>query len=275
VEFRPVLLGRQRGFAVAELLTSLILLGILGTVVVRTILSVGRTVRGQQERAGVESAFDLGTDYLGVELAGVARGDLISISRESVIYRAVRMVGLACLVADSEVRVLEDRLSAIRLPQPGRDSLLLYTGADSVGAAGRGWVSLPLAGLTRSSCGTSPALRLATSLDSGVVDLAALPMLVPVRTFEVMEARFYSSLGSNWLGARSVTSGEAVQPLAGPFEATGTGFEFLDSAGVATVVPAAARTLRFSLTGRTVGWDGTRGVHVSSAATAIAPENLQ
>lgn len=275
MEFRSVLLGRQRGFAIAELLTSLIVLGVLGTVVVRTILSVGRALRGQQERAGVESAFDLGTDYLAVELAGAARGDLVSISPESVTYRAARLAGLACLVTDSEIRVLEDRLSAIRLPQPGRDSLLLYSGADSAAAAGRGWVSLPLAGVRRSACGTSPALSLATSLDTGVVDLAALPILVPVRTFEVMEARFYPSLGAIWLGARSLTSGETVQPLAGPFEATGTAFEFLDSAGLGTVVPAAVRIIHFRLAGRTVGWDGIRGAHVASASASIAPENLR
>lgn len=270
-----MLLGRQKGFALAELLTSLILLGVLGTVVVRTLLSVGRAVRGQLERAGVESAFDLGTDYLGVELAGVAAGDLTGISRESVTYRVVRMVGLACLVADSEIRVLQERLSATRVPQPGRDSLLLYSGSDSIGAADRGWVSLPLAGVTRSTCGTRPALSLATSLDSGVVDLSSLPMLVPVRTFEVMEARFYPSLGASWLGARSVTSGETVQPLAGPFESAGTGFEFLDAAGAETTLPAAVRTIRFTLAGRAVGWDGTRGAHSWNAATAIVPENLR
>lgn len=270
-----MLLGRPRGFALAELLTSLFLLGVLGTVVVRTLLSVGRTVRGQQERAAVESAFDLGTDYLGVELAGAAHGDLISISRESVTYRVVRMVGLACLVANSEILVLEERLSAIRGPQPGRDSLLLYTGADSVGAAGRGWVNLPLAGVTRSSCGSKPAVSLATSLHSGVVDLSSLPTLVPVRSFEVMEARFYPSLGATWLGARSVTSGEAVQPLAGPFESAGTGFEFLDSSGGETAVPAAVHTIRITLAGRTVGWDGARGARISNTAAAVAPENLR
>jgi len=143
-----------------------------------------------------------------------------------------------------------------------------------VGGAGRGWVSLPIAGVIRSACGTRAALSFTTTVDSGTVGPASWPELAPVRTFEIMEARFYLSAGSTWLGARSVTSGETVQPLAGPFEATGTGFEFFDSAGAPTAVPETVRHIRINLAARAVGWDGSRGAHAMNATTSILPENL-
>jgi prepilin-type N-terminal cleavage/methylation domain-containing protein len=266
--------GRRRGFALAELLVGLVLLGIVGAVVVRTILSVSRTLRGQQEQAVVESAFDLASDYLAAELGGLSRGDLVQASREAVTYRAMRLTGLACLVTATEVRVPEERLWAVRAPQPGRDSLLLYTGADSHSSAGRGWLSLPLAGMGRSTCGTMPALSLTTTLDPVVAALASLSWQVPVRTFEVMEARLYASLGATWLGARSASAGEAIQPLAGPFEQVGSGFEFLDSVDAVAVVPSDIRVVRLSLTGRVAGWDGSIAARTRSARATLAPENL-
>lgn len=268
------LTGRD-GFSLPDALAALVLIGVLGTVMVRTTLTLGRATRAQQERGIVESAFDLGADYLSTELAEVSRGDVLRISRQSVSYRAFRLTGLACLVAPTEIRILQERLAAVRLPQPGRDSLLIYSGRDSIGGRGGVWASLPIHGIARSSCGTMPALKVTTTIDTAAVAMGSGADVVPVRAFEVMEARFYVSQGSTWLGARSESSGETVQPLAGPFEASGTGFEFFDSAGAVPASPAAVRTIRLSFSGRAPGWDGRTGAHQATAAASLAPENLR
>ncbi len=263
------------GFSLPELVVALTLIGLLGTIIVRTTLSLSRVSRAQQERGTVEGAFDLGADYLSAELAAVSHGDVFRISRESVSYRAFRLSGLACLVSRTEVRILEERLAAVRLPQAGRDSLLLYSGRDSTGGSRAIWVSLPIHGVARSRCGALPALSVATIIDSAAVALGSGPDLVPVRAFEVMEARFYTSQGSTWLGARSESSGETVQPLAGPFEASGTGFEFSDTAGAVATAPAAVRAIRLLFSARTSGWEGRPSAHQTSATASIAPENLR
>ena len=70
---------------------------------------------------------------------------------------------------------------------------------------------------------------------------------VPLRVFEVMELRFYPSGGSWWLGARSVSAGENIQPVAGPFGSDGFLLELLDADGTATVDPTQARLVRARL----------------------------
>lgn len=263
-----------RGFSLAELLAGLVLAGTLGTILARAVLSTSRVFRAHQERAMVETAFDLAAEYLGTELAAIGRGDLLRAAPESLSFRAVRLVGIACLVTTTEVRILEERLSAARSPQAGRDSIQLYLGADSISGLD-GWAGLPIHAVGRQSCGTRPALRLSTSVDSGTLAAARSSDLVPVRTFEIMQARFYQSLDATWLGARSESAGEAVQPLAGPFDRSGTGFEFVDSTGLITHSPASVRTIRVSFSGTSSGWNGAAGTYTARVTRSVSPRNLR
>jgi len=264
----------RRGLSLAELLAGLVLVGMLGTILARATLGTSRVFRAHQERATVETAFDLGADYLATELAAVGPGDLLRAAPDSLSYRAVRLVGVACLVSATEVRILDQRRSAARSPQAGRDSILVYLGVDSI-TEQDGWAGLPIYAVGRTTCGSQPALRLSTNIDSGTLAAARRTELVPVRTFEVMQARFYQSLGSTWLGARSVSAGEAVQPLAGPFDRSGTGFELVDSTGRVTSSPASVHSVRVSFSATSSGWhDGAR-TYTARAAQSVSPANLR
>ena len=124
---------------------------------------------------------------------------------------------------------------------------MLYAGVDSLQVARGGWLALPLLGVGSATCGGGPAVRLITAIDTVSTPLASLPALPPVRIFEVMQARFYASLGSWWLGARSESAGETIQPLAGPFESAGSPFGYRDSLQQPTLVPGAVEESGCSL----------------------------
>jgi hypothetical protein len=72
----------------------------------------------------------------------------------------------------------------------------------------------------------------------------------PVRIYEVMQLKLYRSEGKSWLGARSVSSGEAIQPVVGPLR-DGDGFllEYLSSGGVATTDRRSIQSIRLTLRG--------------------------
>jgi hypothetical protein len=58
--------------------------------------------------------------------------------------------------------------------------------------------------------------------------------------------------GKSWLGALSVNSGEAIQPVLGPLtDAQGLAFQYLDGAGVATTNLKAIKTIKVTLRGIT------------------------
>jgi hypothetical protein len=264
----------RRGFTLPDLLVGLILLSLIATLAVRMTLTFSRVLRGQRERAGLQSAFTAGFGLLAADLGEIGPGDLSLVSPDLMQYRAFRASGLACSLQGTEVLVLLERFASSRLPQAGRDSLLLYLGGSQSAGSVDEWLAAPVAGVTRTTCNGRPALQLTTALDSARLLGVALPALVPIRTFEVMQARLYSSLGAWWLGLRSVGAGETFQPVAGPFEGAGSPFRYFDSTGTETLVPVAVRRISITLSGRAAGWNGLSATHHDSAQLVLHPVNL-
>jgi prepilin-type N-terminal cleavage/methylation domain-containing protein len=269
--------ARRGGFTLIELLTALVLTGLIGLVLIRAITSLQRVARAGQEGAALQLAFDGGLGFLAADLAHAGRGsageDLVRIAPDSLSYRGIRGVGIACQVDPTGVVVPATRLQGVRAPQPGRDSLLLYAGIDSLQVARGGWLALPLLGVVSASCGGGPAIRLLTAIDTITTPLASLPVLPPVRIFEVMQARFYPSLGTWWLGARSESAGETIQPLAGPFESAGSPFGYRDSLQQPTLSPGAVEEIQVQLVGRWMGWPGGAS-RMDSANHLLSERNL-
>jgi len=78
--------------------------------------------------------------------------------------------------------------------------------------------------------------------------LAALAVGTPVRLYEVMELALHQADGKSWLGARSISGGEAIQPVLGPLaEENGLQFDYLDAAGAATADRSAIKSIRVTI----------------------------
>ena len=78
----------------------------------------------------------------------------------------------------------------------------------------------------------------------------------PVKLTEVMQARYYTSGGKSWLGLRSVSTGEAIQPLAGPLADSTAGvrgltLRYLNGVDAPTSDPASVRAIEVALVGVT------------------------
>lgn len=268
-------LGR-RGLSQVDLLVGLILLAIIGSAAARSALAAERTARAANAKTAAQAALDGGVWFLSRELEELGRDtgvtDLLSQSPESLTYRALRGVGLACQVSVGAVDLQLGSLAAPRQPQAGRDSLLLLALDDSSGRAL--WIPAPVLAVGGTACGGQPALRLSTLLDTSRFSLSRLPRLVPVRLYEIMQARLYPSSGKTWLGVRSVSAGEIIQPLAGPFGPGSSGFTPLDSVGGASTVVGSTRSLRLQLTAPWTGWPGSSAAPIDSAELTLAPRNL-
>jgi hypothetical protein len=216
--------------------------------------------------------------FLGSELSSLGRdtagSDLVQQAAESLSYRAERGTGFACQVTAGAVLLEIGRYVATRQPQPGRDSMLLYLGPDAALGVPGDWVATPIVAVQNGSCGSGPAWKLVTLIDTTRVSLAGLPSSVPARVFEVMQARFYRSSGAIWLGVRSVSAGEIIQPLAGPFTLARSGFIPRDAAGGRATIPAATRQIEIGLSGPWTGWGGRGPAPDESTGVSLAPRNL-
>jgi len=259
---------RNGGMALPDVLVGLVLFGLVGAAGTTMLLRATRFLYVERNRVALATAFDASLGFLDADLAEVAPGDLIAATPDAITYRAIRLDGHACLVSRGEVRIARSRLRASRLPQAGRDSLLVLFQTDS----GPEWVASGIQSVSGAQCAAEPAIRLtgdSTAL-AGVV--LPVPGVLPVKTFEVMEARLYYSGGRRWLGARSVSAGEGIQPLAGPFEA-GARFELRDAAGLPATV-SSAQSLLPLMEAERPAWSRSPSVQLDTVLAPLFPRNL-
>jgi hypothetical protein len=113
------------------------------------------------------------------------------------------------------------------------------------------WLPITITGVTASTCGGVAAYSLA--INPAVAQLPSLPVLTPVRLFELMELSLYASGGQSWLGAQSISGGDpGPQPLLGPLVGgNGLALSYVDNNNVAspTAVPGDVKAIRLTVVG--------------------------
>ena len=147
---------------------------------------------------------------------------------------------------------------SLRAPR-STDSLLVFVESDPASASDDAWLHLGIMSAGPGSC-PSGELGIAVSVTFpaplGPSTLAAVTPGSPVRLVEVMQMRYYQAGGKSWFGMRSVSTGEAITPVAGPLADSSTGGRGLtliyrDSEGNPTSDPAAVRVIETELIGVT------------------------
>jgi prepilin-type N-terminal cleavage/methylation domain-containing protein len=262
----------RRGFTLVEIVVALALMLIVigaihGLLVTSQRLSRAQTAQMNLQVSVRASALLIANELRelnGVETGTTGQTDLLSIAATGLTYRAMRGIGFLCQPAASgQIRIARSSFSGFRDPQPTRDVAYLFVEGSQDAGVEDAWVPLPIAGVaTNSSCpGTlGPAISISTSPSATI---AGAPMGTPVRTYEIMELRLYQSGRYWWLGARSVSAGEAIQPVTGPLTGSdGLQLEYLNRAGTPTTDLAAIKSIVIRVQGttedRVTGGDGER-----------------
>jgi prepilin-type N-terminal cleavage/methylation domain-containing protein len=268
-----------RGFTLVELMVALGLGLIVAGLVHRQLLLGRRHARAQLERLAMQDNVRVAALTLAAELGPLGydeispaasaalgvpaelRPDLRSLQPGAVVYLAARGEGYVCGTAAGPVVLLSEATwSSLRVPRD-TDSLLVFVDSDSATAADDAWIHLGVISVSGASCpGGEPALAIRVGIP------APLPPTVldrvtggsPVRLAEVMQARYYASGGKSWLGLRSVSTGEAITPLAGPLADSTAGMRgltvrYLNGVDAPTSDPASVRAIEIALVGVTDG----------------------
>ena len=256
------------GFTLVELLVAAVVSGALAVLTGGLVAASASRLRDRSERMALEHALrvSLGAAAAILEPLGADSGagpDLSQTAPGSFVARSSRATGFLCAAASDllHVRAGAPWWRAVRSPVAGRDSLLIAT----VGGADR-WIAAPLLGTpaTGACPDGSAALLLPTSVSPAVT--ARIGAGSPLRVFEPVELRIYVSGGASWIGLRQLQTGEAIQPLAGPFTGAGLSLAYTDwFAQPASASAVAQVTLMVrGLTSR----DGGVGVAGASATRA-------
>jgi hypothetical protein len=230
----------QRGVALAEALVAAVLTAALVGTALGSLSLLQRALARQVSRTSRSQALRAALQLSGSELRDLApgAGDLIAISSTGLVYRAVRATGLVCGRDGVGLQVSTGSFRSLRTPVPVRDSLAVMNPSGD-------WIRVGLDGSPRA--GTCPAggpavtLPVATSVPD---PLGAVSWPTPLRVTELMELRAYQSGAEWWLGQRSVSSGETIQPALGPLAPSGLVVSGFDSLGNPASVPADVRRLK-------------------------------
>ena len=247
----------RRGFTLVELLIAVVICGVVATAINKVLTAQQRLAVAQAEQAALQANVRSGSMIAASELFELARStagvsDISAFDSAGLTYRAMRSLGLACQVSRTEIRLRTSTLYKYRSIVPGQDSILLWVEGNPDISADDKWLPLRVSAVVSgSTCGPDSAIALTIHpIDTLTTPLSSIVTDAPARTFEVMELRAVTVGGQNWLGARSVSGGQAVLiPVAGPLTGNGISFAYLDSLGAATGAVANIRSIRITVRG--------------------------
>jgi prepilin-type N-terminal cleavage/methylation domain-containing protein len=272
-------MSARRGFTLVELAVALVLGLMVGGLVHGMLLHGQRLARAQAERMALQENVRVAALVLAGELGGIGsdeitpeasaalgypaalRSDLLAIEPGAVTYLAGRGEGRVCRVAPGltpEIVVAESSWESLRAPR-ATDSLLVFAESDPTTASDDAWIHLGIVSAGAGSCPDGQAGIAVWVATPAPLDPAALARVTPgspARLAEVMQMRYYRSAGKSWFGMRSVSTGEAITPVAGPLADSSAGVRGLtlvyrDAADVPTSDPAAVRAVEIALVGVT------------------------
>ena len=273
----------RRGFTLVELIIALVLMTLVGTVIFQLLNGTQRVSTAQSERMMLQSSLRTGALVVPAELREIATSaggqtDLVHIDTDSVTYRAARGIGFTCAVTATQIKILNTTVlpfSALRAIAPGRDSLLLFVDRNPDSRTDDVWVRLPVSSVAASTCGSQTAIAVTLpSFINSLPDsqLSSVRVGGPVRTEEVMRLKSYTADGQEWVGAASISGGDAVQPILGPIAPGGFALSYFTGDGTVTTVPANVRVIGITvigLTERAVAQGGNTGANAILQDTLV------
>ncbi|MEP6688074.1 MAG: prepilin-type N-terminal cleavage/methylation domain-containing protein [Gemmatimonadales bacterium] len=253
----------RKGYTLIELMVALVVLVLVTGSLYKLLVSQQRLARAQAERVDLQSNVRTASLVIPAELRElntvvgglVPQNDIISMTATTIRYRAMRGIGYICQTPTiSEIRVLASTWSGLRNPVAVRDAGYVFYDLDDSKSSDDTWLPILITGVnTASTCGGNAAYSLTIAPTVGA--LPTIPLLTPVRLYEVMELSLYTNAGQSWLGAQSVSGGElAPQPLLGPLAAAaadGLKLEYLDNSNVATTNVNNVKSIKLTVVGLT------------------------
>ncbi len=281
----------RRGFTLAELMITMVILGLLGTAVASLMLKQQRFYQRTTEEMTVRRNLRKAIVMLPAELQAISSpgGDISAISASAITFHAGIGSSLVCAKGSSTqidvpaVNTARTTTSSWYTTPSVGDTLYAWRG-DSSGVVGDYWSTHRITGVASSTSYCSSSVYTDASLDAGKLGyrFTVTPVL-PDSVVAGSSLRFVRSArytltqatSGNWYINRAEQVGGAWQanvPVAGPFVApglSGTGgmvFAYYDSTGAVTATASNISRINVVLRAQGNNTSGTTGMGVSSTS---------
>lgn len=295
-------LNRRRGFTMVELLVTLTIMGVLGTLLVQLLLGQQRFFQRSVEQAAVRRELRTAMSILPAELRSLSSsgGDLTALSASSIQFRGLIGASIVCarpapLELDLPPIDLAHNVLTSWYTQPiAGDTLYAFDEGNSRGAEDDVWVPLRITSVATTTTACPGAPFTDPVMDAGkkrfrVTVANAIPDSVKigagVRFYRHMRYELTKSSQSKWYLSRAeYSAGGWTTPtyISGPYQAPAEGgmrFRYFDSTGVEIGSVANANSVaRVDLVLRARGMPGSfqsQAAPEDSLAFRIALRNRQ
>jgi prepilin-type N-terminal cleavage/methylation domain-containing protein len=264
----------RRGFALAELLIALVLLGTITAVTYRIMVTGQRVYRGQTQRIDLQQNIRAAAAVLPAELRvlNARDGDILAMSSDSITIRAMRLFAVACDTptldggsSTGKTIVIRNSLTFGSRMLTAGDSVLIYDEGVPGSPSKDGWLRgrLTLDPVTASCAGpepvaeAGPGMRLTFDLAppleppqqarAGIVPLGA-----PLWGYEITTYKQYRSPSDGLWYVGQRLAGATLQPLFGPLAGvSGLTLAYYDSTGATTSTAVDVAQIEIAIRGRT------------------------
>ena len=299
-------LGGRRGTSLVELMVALVLFGIIGAAILRSLDRQSRFHTGILAILEARSQHAAAHEAVAVELRGVSSvaGDIGRLTDSSIVFRLPVGGGVACAGTPGLLTLAPDTVASGQsfarfrtAPQPGDTAWILDDGPSDIESDDR-WLGFHVLGASRGAglCTGSPLVD--PVLDASATSWAfTVTGVIPntltgaaVRLTRIARFALYrGGTGEHWLGFTEVQPATGawvtIQPVSGPYlpfraAAPATGGVALagrDSSGGVTTVAGEQTAIALSTrtqTSRVVRMDGlSRGLRADSLHSLIGVRN--
>jgi len=303
---RAVRRALRRGYTLAELLASMTLLAIVGTVISKLMLGQQRYYQRQASQMGVRRELRTSMSVLPADLRSLSSsgGDLLNFSTTSITFRNVLGASIVCARPNNTTMDLppldmarNTLTSWYTQPQIG-DSVFAFNEGLSRGAEDDVWTGMRITAISPSAAHCPLSVFTDAALDAGksrwrVSVTPAMPDSVKigagVRFVRSTRYSLEASATSNYYLSRSeylAGAWSVATPIAGPFvapNASGTGgmqFAYFDSLGTTVTNVANSRSVSridviLRVQGANTSTPGSGGIVKDSLTFRIALRNRQ
>lgn len=286
----------RRGFTLIELLVALVLLGLISTALYRVLVNNQRMYQAQTQRIDLQQNIRAAATILPAELRelSASEGDIQVMTATQLNIRAMRWVGFLCVrpVLGGALNPVQLRIRGgapgtpmfygARAINTATDSVLVYYDGNQASRLDDNWSRGRLvAAVAPLNCPDGGnGLQLTTALNIGASPNVngAITEGAPVRGFERVIYQLYQPAGDTSWYIGFQPAGGTMQPLIGPVLSNGLTFQYFDSLGVVTAVPARVARIDITVRARTAQairttGDAPRRAMVDSIVTSVALRN--
>jgi len=267
-------MSTRRGFTLVEVLLAMVMLALIGAALTRVLVNSMRVSSGQMVQADMQSNVRTGGLVMPLELrevgydsnitTGVVTSDVEQINATYVQFRAGRGFSSTCGTPSLTEWRIRKPAYGMRAPAV-TDGFMLYVENDPNTGTDDQWIPLVVTAVEANGlCDAGPdsayILTTGTPQVSPAVNLTLANVFVggPIRFYEVMRFGSYVDAdGLTYVGARSISAGEATyRAVAGPI-APGTGLNLLyydrnaSALNPAVAQPVSVRAIEVQITGAT------------------------